>query len=200
MLWIERIIRRDTRQVNGRVARNARSWTRPVVLGVALTLLTVMGCSERRANKLYESARVHVENGEFDDAVTVLETIVNLYPDTEAAERAAAEITLYRGLSTAVTSYPQRHARDRIVTTARGLYNYRRRHGSWPKALDDLKPRFVDEEPIDPWGRPFLYRVRGRRYVLASLGSDGAAGGTEDAQDWYIEDGRFVSRPTLELR
>ena len=62
-----------------------------------------------------------------------------------------------------------------------------------PQSLDDLKPRFVEEEPIDPWGRRFLYRVRGRRYVLASLGSDGEVGGTDDARDWYIEDGRFVT-------
>jgi general secretion pathway protein G len=40
--------------------------------------------------------------------------------------------------------------------------------------------------PLDPWGRPYVYRLpgtEGRDYDIASLGSDGVTGGTGDATD-----------------
>jgi general secretion pathway protein G len=57
-------------------------------------------------------------------------------------------------------------------------------------------PKYIDAEPVDPWGRPFIYYVKsgGRKYALASLGSDGAEGGEAEASDIVIENGRFVKR------
>lgn len=41
---------------------------------------------------------------------------------------------------------------------------------------------------IDPWQRPFLFSVSGNRYVLRSLGADGAEGGSgHDADFIYPE-------------
>lgn len=39
--------------------------------------------------------------------------------------------------------------------------------------------------PLDPWGRPYLYRYPGqnREYDLISLGKDGQPGGTGEAAD-----------------
>jgi general secretion pathway protein G len=39
--------------------------------------------------------------------------------------------------------------------------------------------------PLDPWGRPYEYRVPGAKtpYQIVSLGSDGRQGGTDDAGD-----------------
>lgn len=39
--------------------------------------------------------------------------------------------------------------------------------------------------PVDPWGRPYEYRVTGggAPYVIISYGSDGREGGTDDASD-----------------
>lgn len=36
------------------------------------------------------------------------------------------------------------------------------------------------ELPLDPWGNPYQYQLEGsRKYVIISLGADGAAGGTD---------------------
>ena len=39
--------------------------------------------------------------------------------------------------------------------------------------------------PLDPWGRPYLYRMPGEHgdYDLYTLGADGAPGGTDENQD-----------------
>jgi general secretion pathway protein G len=73
-------------------------------------------------------------------------------------------------------------------------------HDRYPESLQDLvrRPSYVDprkwpaegylQEPaVDEWGRPFLYRVPGKRgpFDLVSLGKDGREGGEgEDADFW----------------
>ena len=46
-------------------------------------------------------------------------------------------------------------------------------------------PYLKKELPMDPWGRPFVYKIPGERgdFDLVSLGKDGAPGGTGEAAD-----------------
>ncbi|MBZ4212092.1 MAG: type II secretion system major pseudopilin GspG [Rhodoferax sp.] len=46
-------------------------------------------------------------------------------------------------------------------------------------------PYLKKELPMDPWGRPFVYKIPGERgdFDLASLGKDGVPGGTGEAAD-----------------
>jgi general secretion pathway protein G len=42
---------------------------------------------------------------------------------------------------------------------------------------------YLDQLPIDPWGRLYVYTADGERFQVTSLGADGAAGGKGEAAD-----------------
>ena len=44
-------------------------------------------------------------------------------------------------------------------------------------------PYLRREVPMDPWGRPYIYRSTGSGYELSSLGADAKPGGTDDDAD-----------------
>ena len=47
---------------------------------------------------------------------------------------------------------------------------------------------YLQELPIDPWGRPYVYeKPFPGRFVLRTLGADGAAGGAGLNQDFHTE-------------
>jgi hypothetical protein len=178
----ERIIGRSLGQVNG-------------ALALTIAFVSCTACThESAATRAYERAQAHVEKDEIDEAVRELETIVERYPETEVAGRAREDLTLYRGLTEAVESYPERRVRDSMIRAARAVYTYKGRRGSWPQTLDAVRA------PQDPWGRPLLYKVKpGGGYVLGCLGSDGQPGGEGEARDLFIEDRSFVHRPSVAL-
>ena len=49
-------------------------------------------------------------------------------------------------------------------------------------------PYLKKDLPMDPWGRPFIYKVPGTRgdFDLSSLGKDGVPGGTGEGADLHI--------------
>lgn len=52
-----------------------------------------------------------------------------------------------------------------------------------PKTLNELVPKYLDDQPEDPWGKPYIYRVPGkdgRKYNLFSSGPDGQEGTKDD--------------------
>jgi general secretion pathway protein G len=75
---------------------------------------------------------------------------------------------------------------------------FRMDHGKLPGSLDDLlHPPHEDggarayvnrrDNFLDPWKRPFAYRVvEGGRFEISSLGRDGAAGGAGEDADVTI--------------
>ncbi|MBI3000133.1 MAG: type II secretion system major pseudopilin GspG [Deltaproteobacteria bacterium] len=70
----------------------------------------------------------------------------------------------------------------RYPTTAEGLEALRTR----PSGLDKWDGPYLKKEvPLDPWGRPYVYRSPGEHgpYDLLSYGADGAAGGEADNAD-----------------
>jgi general secretion pathway protein G len=75
---------------------------------------------------------------------------------------------------------------DRYPTTEQGLAALRTEPTSDPAPRRWRGPYLRKEVPLDPWGRPYLYRAPGvanpTSYDLYSLGRDGQPGGDgEDA-------------------
>lgn len=70
--------------------------------------------------------------------------------------------------------------------------------GSFPDALDGLTVRptsgenwrgpYIKKKPLDPWGRPYVYKFPGEHntssYDLYSSGKDGQSGTEDDIENW----------------
>ncbi|HLF94008.1 MAG TPA: type II secretion system protein GspG, partial [Planctomycetota bacterium] len=106
---------------------------------------------------------------------------------------------------------PRRLARVRAAQVAKSVELYGLYTGRFPLSLDDLaaRPAHLEPEvfwpeggfalggvvPKDPWGRPYGLRAeRGRAWVM-SLGSDGAPGGSAEAEDHEVAVGPVTRRP-----
>jgi general secretion pathway protein G len=85
-------------------------------------------------------------------------------------------------------------ARTQIILLEGALEAFRIDHGRYPTTDEGLaalleRPKYLwgGRVPVDPWGRPFLYRSPGdrnpERFDLGSLGADGAPGGDGIAAD-----------------
>ncbi len=90
-------------------------------------------------------------------------------------------------------------ARAQIDALEKAIDQYRLDTGRFPPqevglvalvAKPDNEPRWSGPYlrkgiPLDPWGRPYVYRIPGTRgdYELLSYGKDGQQGGTGDAED-----------------
>src|SRR5262245_50560845 len=198
-----RIIERAKSEVNAMSGESRKVFCRVplartlIALAVGAALLaSSCGNRERQAERLYRQANQAVDEGNFDEAVELYDRILDDYRGTDAAARAAEAVVLFRGLSDAVKLDPSRRATTVMIATARALDRYRSRNRRFPDGLAGLVPGYLDAVPADPWGRTLVYRVKseGRGYVLSTLGSDAALGGSEDASDIVIEDSKFVRR------
>ena len=90
-------------------------------------------------------------------------------------------------------------ARAQLDALAKALDQYRLDTGGYPSSelgLQALVARPADQArwngpylrkavPLDPWGRPFVYRIPGERgdYELLSYGKDGQPGGSGENAD-----------------
>jgi general secretion pathway protein G len=73
-------------------------------------------------------------------------------------------------------------------STEQGLKSLVQRPGDEPKWSGPYLSKAV---PLDPWGRPYLYRQpgeQGRDYELGSFGKDGQAGGSNEDADLSVWD------------
>jgi general secretion pathway protein G len=71
----------------------------------------------------------------------------------------------------------------RYPSSEEGLQALRQRPGSAPRWAG---PYLRDELPLDPWGRPYVYRSPGEgggNYDLGSYGADGRSGGDGNNAD-----------------
>jgi general secretion pathway protein G len=81
------------------------------------------------------------------------------------------------------------------IATALDLYELD--NGKYPPGLETLltktpagKGPYLKREPLDPWGRKYLYRSPGEHnndYDLYSYGPDGVDGGGDDVANWQSE-------------
>ncbi len=90
-------------------------------------------------------------------------------------------------------------ARAQIDALGKAIDQYRLDTGRFPTqeaglaalvAKPDNEPKWAGpylrrDVPLDPWGRPYVYRVPGQKgdYDLLSYGKDGRQGGTGEAED-----------------
>jgi len=94
----------------------------------------------------------------------------------------------------------QKVAKAQIESFAKALDTFRLDSGRYPTTAEGLKalmakpvdarnwngPYLAKEIPLDPWGKPYVYKApgtRGRDYDIISYGSDGQPGGTDTAAD-----------------
>lgn len=88
-------------------------------------------------------------------------------------------------LSAAVEAY--RLDNDRFPTTEQGLAALRTRPTLEPRPRAWRGPYLRREVPVDPWGRPYIYRSPGtvnrEGYDLLTLGRDGREGGEDEDAD-----------------
>ena len=78
-------------------------------------------------------------------------------------------------------------AKAQIKQFDTSLVAYKIKFKKFPESLDQLiNPPSGDaimnakEIPVDPWGNPYKYELEGsRKYVITSLGADGAPGGED---------------------
>jgi general secretion pathway protein G len=88
-------------------------------------------------------------------------------------------------LSAAVEAY--RLDNDRFPTTEQGLAALRTLPTLEPRPRAWRGPYLRREVPVDPWGRPYLYRSPGtvnrEGYDLLTLGRDGLEGGEDEDAD-----------------
>ena len=148
---------------------------------------------ERRAERLWRHALDLVAKGDTSGAVVELQRILDEFPDTEVAAKARKQIVLYKGLESAVLSYPSRRAREVMVQVSRAVEAFRARERRVPRTLDELVPQRLESVPQDPWEHALEYEPREGGYRLICRGSDGAPGGEGDAADLVVVDGAFVS-------
>jgi general secretion pathway protein G len=82
----------------------------------------------------------------------------------------------------------QRQARAEIRGLEGYFKSFHRITGRFPSQAENFYPLIqvglLQEIPMDPWGRPYQYRMsdKGNGYIL-SYGSDGVRGGQGDAAD-----------------
>ncbi|MEW5919116.1 MAG: type II secretion system major pseudopilin GspG [Gemmatimonadota bacterium] len=72
-------------------------------------------------------------------------------------------------------------------TTEQGLAALRERPSRAPVPTNWRGPYLRKDVPLDPWGKPYIYKSPGERnvsgYDLSSLGRDGKAGGEGEDKD-----------------
>jgi general secretion pathway protein G len=61
-----------------------------------------------------------------------------------------------------------------------------------PGDVTNWKGPYLKKEPLDPWGRAYVYRVPGDHnadgYDLFSMGKDGTEGNADDVVNWKEEE------------
>ena len=86
-------------------------------------------------------------------------------------------------------SKQERAGRD-LEALRSALTLYRARHGDFPSTGEGFQPlvdaTILDQHPLDPWGHPYGYELRGDRPRVWSLGADGTAGGEGEDADHFL--------------
>lgn len=99
--------------------------------------------------------------------------------------RTTAAQTQVELFGTALDSY--RMDNGSYPTTEQGLAALRERPTRAPLPTNWRGPYLRKDVPLDPWGKPYLYRSPGERnttgYDLSSLGRDGKVGGEGEDKD-----------------
>ena len=103
---------------------------------------------------------------------------------SEEARRGVAEADLKSNLALALRLYEVDNGR--YPSSEQGLAALLQKPTS-PPTPKNWKGPYLEQEPLDPWRKPYVYRYPGshppRDYDLYSLGPDGAEG-NDDITNW----------------
>ena len=103
---------------------------------------------------------------------------------SEEARMGVAKADIRSNIATALKLYELDNGR--FPTTDQGLQALLVKPTN-PPVADNWKGPYIDEQPLDPWKRPYSYRYPGthppRDYDLFSMGPDGKEGG-DDVTNW----------------
>lgn len=103
---------------------------------------------------------------------------------SEEARRKVAEVDIKGNLSVALKLYEVDNGR--YPSTEQGLAALLTKPAS-PPMPRDWKGPYLEQEPLDPWQKPYLYRCPGahppRDYDLYSFGPDGVES-DDDIRNW----------------
>ena len=103
---------------------------------------------------------------------------------TEEARRSIAAADIKGNLSLALKLYEVDNGR--YPSTEQGLKALLEKPAS-PPAPKNWKGPYLEQDPLDPWGNPYVYRYPGthppRDYNLSSLGPDGVES-ADDVTNW----------------
>jgi len=64
---------------------------------------------------------------------------------------------------------------------------YLENNAAYPASLDALVPDYIEDIPLDPWGKPYVYHFPGshnKDFDIESGGPDGAIGGEDDITNY----------------
>jgi general secretion pathway protein G len=102
---------------------------------------------------------------------------------SQQAKDAAARADINANLSAALDLFEMHNGR--YPSTAEGLAALRAAPAG---AVDWKGPYLKRAVPLDPWGKPYVYRSPGQHnredYDLSSVGPDGAEGTADDITNW----------------
>jgi hypothetical protein len=187
----------------------------------ALLFLTVSCESEdpRLPQKLLSEAQRLSRDGKTLEAKSMLERIVQRYPDNPAGKQAYNDLFIIQSTLKQEMEEKQRLVRSSLKRIMDALTRYKTKHGEYPWALQALVPDHLDLVPETPWAHPFLYRpfvpnpmeeIRDRRgnvtqrfntrfesYHLICLGTDLQPGGEDLAKDTLVRDGEIYLEKTF---
>jgi general secretion pathway protein G len=95
-------------------------------------------------------------------------------------------------------SQPQRQARADIRGLEGHFKNFHRVTGRFPTEAENFVPLLqtglIKDVWLDPWGRPYIYKMEGRNGYVLSYGADGKPGGQGEDAD-IISGGVLERRP-----
>ncbi len=136
-------------------------------------------CSRRAGFTLIELMLVIVIIGALAAMV-----VPRLVGRSEEARIGAARADIKGNLSLALRLYEVDNGR--YPTSEQGLAALMSKPTS-PPVPENWKGAYIEQEPLDPWKRPYVYRYPGthppRDYDLLSLGPDGKESG-DDVTNW----------------
>jgi hypothetical protein len=129
-----------------------------------------LGDAERRATFLERRAAM----AEVSRDISALKARYDGWRSAFAPLEDRALVMLLPSLERVVVTEARVQADRALTETALALSAHGSKVGRFPATLKELVPTFLTEEPVDPFtGRPLVYRLEGKGYVLLSVGEDG---------------------------
>ncbi len=169
-----------------------------VFLAGAVLLMVSCGSNESpEAAFLLDEAHQASNRGDYNQAVKLLEQIINQYPGSKEAGIASEEYDTFKDLFRYEVEARKQAELQSVKKVGRAVEIFHQKKKRYPKNLDTLIPRYLPTRVTDPWGNPILYKKSQNGYMIACFGKDGIPGGTEENRDIFIQNGQFVSRLLL---